>query len=138
MFVLAPWYIFANPAMGKTKPHPLLLPGLIGLLSAIAFLLLAPSLPKSSALNSRFTQAFFFTVLALAVWVSQFWRRRRIAAFWASVAGFFLLHSLGVWAYSTFVQPILVWQWGVVLAVESFIAVAFIDRFTRWLSPSKL
>jgi len=35
-------------------------------------------------------------------------------------------------------QPILVWQWGVVLALESFIAVAFIDRFRRWLSPVNL
>jgi hypothetical protein len=101
--------------MGKTKPHPLLLAGLIGLLSAVALFLLfllAPSLRKSSALNSGFAQAVFFTVLAFAVWVSQFWSWRRIAAFWASVVGFFLLHSLGVWAYSAFVQPILVWQRG--------------------------
>jgi hypothetical protein len=56
--------------MGKTRPHPFFLSGLLGLLSAFALFLLfllAPSLRKSSALSSRFAQAVFFTFCAFAV-----------------------------------------------------------------------
>jgi len=50
---------------------------------------------------------------------------------------FLLLHVLCVILYSTFVQPILVWQWSFILFVEFYAASFFIEWFTRRLSRSK-
>ena len=136
---MAPWYISASPAYGQNETPSFAFGGPDWLAQRSRTFLAFPACAVAAEIiriKQQVRSSVFFTVLAFAVWVSQFWSWRRIAAFWASVVGFFLLHSLSVWAYSTFVQPILVWQWGVVLALESFIAVAFIDRFTRWLSSA--
>jgi hypothetical protein len=48
-----------------------------------------------------------------------------------------LLHVLCIILYSTFIQPILVWQWSFILFVEFYAASFFIEWFTRRFSRSK-
>jgi hypothetical protein len=126
--------------MNKKKPYPILLWGLIGLLSAVGIFVVTPLLPwrvGDLEPHKRLVQAVFFTACAFVVWVSFFWRWRRLGAFWVSVCMFLLLHVLCVILYSTFVQPILVWQWSFILFVEFYAAAFFIEWFTRRLSRSK-
>jgi hypothetical protein len=65
------------------------------------------------------------------------WRQRgrNSAVFWASLCLFVLLHVLAVSFYSIYIHPILGWQWMILLVVESFAVVSFIDwsiqRFHR-------
>jgi hypothetical protein len=54
-----------------------------------------------------------------------------------SVCTFLLLHVLCIILYSTFIQPILVWQWSFILFVEFYAASFFIEWFTRRFSRSK-
>jgi len=128
---------FPTLTMKKRKAHPTLLYCVIGALSACAIFLIAPLIPwtvKDLEPQKRLVQAVFFTVLALVVWVSVSWRWRYLGAFWVSICTFLSLHVLCVYLYSTLVQPILVWQWGVILFLESYAAVPFIEWLTRRLS----
>ena len=130
----------AKPSMNKKKSYPLLLWGLIGLLSAVGIFVVTPLLPwrvEDLEPHTRLVQAVFFTMCAFVVWVSFFWRWRRLGAFWVSVCTFLLLHVLCIIVYSTFVQPILVWQWSFILFVEFYAASFFIEWFTRRFSRSK-
>jgi len=92
---------------------------------------LFPALPSYLGAHKRLVQAVLFTATAFIVWVSFFWRCRRLAAFWGFVGLLLMLHTLGVWLYSTLVQPILVWQWSILLFAESYAAVPLIGWFTR-------
>ena len=111
----------------------------MGLLSAVAIFAAAPHLPRFDAgpeSHKRLVQAVFFSGFAFAIWISQFWGWRHIGAFWTAVCVLLLAHVLCVWLYSRFVQRILVWQWGVGLIFESYVAVFFIGWFTKQFSPS--
>ena len=127
--------------MNRNKPHPLVFWALIGLISAVGIFVITPLLPwKANDLepHKRLVQAVFFTAFAFVVWVSAYWRWRRLGAFWLSVFVFLLIHVVCVFLYSSFVQPILVWQWGALLVVESYLAFFFFEWLTRRLNKSTL
>ena len=81
--------------------------------------------------HARLVQAIYFTAFALGAWLYGLWHWRQRRAFWASVSIFFLLHVLGVLFYTTQVGPILVWQWFIVLPLESYAIAFFVDWSTR-------
>ena len=130
-----------RPSMNRNKPHPLILWASIGLLSAVGIFVVSALLPwKASDLepHKRLVQAVLFTACAFVVWVSVYWHWRRLGAFWLSVFAFLLIHVVCVFLYSSFLQPILVWQWGILLAVESYLAFFFFEWLTRRLTKSRL
>ena len=49
----------------------------------------------------------------------------------------FLLHVSGVRLYTALVQPILVWQWIILLVLESFAVVFLVDWSTRRFAHPK-
>jgi hypothetical protein len=51
------------------------------------------------------------------------WRRRNARVFWISISVFFFLHTLGLLLYSMWAHPLLLAQWIVLMAVESFLLV---------------
>lgn len=110
----------------------------MGLLSALIIFVVAPLVPKSAVerleTHKRLVQGVSFTLAAFAVWLSVLWRWHRRVTFWISATLFLTLHVLCVWLFSTFVQPILVWQWGILLAFESYVGIFFIEYLTRWLN----
>jgi hypothetical protein len=126
--------------MKRGKSHAMLLWGVIGLLSAVVIFLITPMVPwtaRDLEPHKRLVQAVLFTVCAFLLWVSFFWRWRRLGAFWVSICVFLLLHVLCIFLYSTYyVRPILVWQWSIFLYVEFYAAGFFVDWLTRKLSRS--
>lgn len=81
--------------------------------------------------HKRLAQAILFTTVYFAVYFYGLRRWRRQGAFWPTIFVLFLLHLLGVFLYSTHVQPILVWQWPIVGLVEYYGAAFFLEWSTR-------
>jgi hypothetical protein len=114
--------------------HPTFLGVLIAFLLAggiFAMEIWFPWVGDEWARHERLVQAIYFTAFFFGAWIYFLWEWRHRRAFWASVSLFFLLHVLGVLFYTTQVRPILVWQWSIVLFLESFVLVFFVHYSTR-------
>ena len=81
--------------------------------------------------HDRLVQAIYFTTFAFGAWLYPVWPWRHRHAFWMSVSIFLLLHVLGMFVYTTQVGPILVWQWLVLLVLESYAIAFFVGWSTR-------
>jgi hypothetical protein len=77
--------------------------------------------------------SIWFTVVLFAFCVYRLWhwRHRNSFAFWTSICTLFLLHVLGVLFYTMLVQPILGWQWIILLVLEVFLIVFLVDWSTK-------
>jgi chromate transport protein ChrA len=125
--------------MLKGKVHPILFYGVLGVLSALVIFVQASIVPlpiKDLEANKRLIQAILFTISALVIWSGVFWKQRDQGSLWLGLCILLVFHVLCVYLYSHFVQPILVWQWALVLFVESYAAIPFIDWFMRRVSRS--
>jgi hypothetical protein len=97
-----------------------------------------PRIGEALGRHERLAQAVFFTAAFFAVCVYTFWEWHNRRTFWLSLCTFFLVHSLGVFFYSTHVHVILVWQWTILLILESYLAAFFVGLSTRWFGhPDK-
>lgn len=76
--------------------------------------------------RGRLTQAVLLTALYFAIYIRGLRRWKRQAVFWPTISVLFLLHVLGVFFYSTRVQPILLWQWPIVGLLEFYAAAFFL------------
>jgi len=85
--------------------------GLLVLIAIISTETLAPWIGEYHDRHKRLVEAVLFTGIYFAIYVYglRHWRRRSF--FWPSIGVLFLLHALGLYFYSTRVQPVLVWQW---------------------------
>jgi len=92
-----------------------------------------PTLDGAFEKHKDLIQFVWFTasLFAFSVFRLWGWRRRGAFAFWASISLFFLLHALGVFLYTTRVQPLLVWRWIILLTLECFVVVFFVDWSTK-------
>jgi predicted ferric reductase len=83
--------------------------------------------------HKTLVKAVWFTVGLFAICIYRLWRwrHRNVFAFWTSICTLFLLHVLGVLFYTTVVQPILGWQWIILLVLEVFLIVFLVDWSTK-------
>jgi hypothetical protein len=126
--------------MKKTSAY--LLGALIGVVIIGAIVAAPRWLREDLGRHKRLIEAVYYTVGFFLFSGYVLWRQRRRNAlvYWASLCVLLLLHVLGVFFYSIYVHPILGWQWIVLLLIESYIAVSFVDwstqRFHRPLSSN--
>jgi hypothetical protein len=92
-----------------------------------------PSLENDLGRHKRLIEAVWFTAALFAFSVNRLrrWRDRNSFAFWTSLFALMLLHVSGVFFYSRYVQPLLVWQWIILLSIESFVVVSVVDWSTK-------
>ena len=90
-----------------------------------------PWIDEGLGRHKRLSEAVFFTAFYFTFYVYclRSWRRR--IAFWPTILVLFLLHVAGVFFYSTYVQPILVWQWSIVGLIEFYPTAFFLEWWTR-------
>jgi hypothetical protein len=93
----------------------------------------APWIGEYHDRHKRLVEAVLFTGIYFAVYVYGLrpWRHRSV--FWPSICVLFLLHVLGVFFYSTHVQPILLWQWPIVGLMEYHGTAFFLEWSTQRL-----
>ncbi|SRR6266404_692386 len=120
--------------MKKTSSY--LLGALIGLViigAIFAMQIWFPWLENDLGRHKRLIEAVWFTTALFAFSVNRLWRwrDRNSFAFWTSLFALMLLHVSGVFLYSRYVRPILVWQWIILLAIESFVLVSVMDWSTK-------
>jgi len=126
-----------NVPLKKTiTSYPTLFGALIALLlcgAIFAITIWAPWIWDHLGRHKTLVQAIYFTAFFFAACVYGFWRwrRRGAFAFWASMSILFVLHALGVFLYSTLVQPIGVWQWTILGLLECYTAAFFLYWSTR-------
>jgi hypothetical protein len=114
--------------------HPILFGVFISVLLGIAIIATMTWIPwiwEYHNGHKRLVQAVFFTVFYFAYYISFLWEQRHQTFFWPSVCTVFLLHGLGVYFYSTRVQPILVWQWPMIALLEFYGTAFFLEWSTR-------
>ena len=109
---------------------------LIGVLTLAGIIIMEEWFPRIGQAWDRhrtMVKAVWFTLVlfALCVYYLWRWRRRNSLAFWAAICTLFLLHVSGVLLYTTLVQPILGWQWIILLVLESFFMVFLVDWSTK-------
>ncbi len=122
--------------MKKLTSYPLLSGALIGLLTLGGIIVVEtwfPWIDQALRRHNTLIEAVWFTAAAFTLCVNRIWRwrRRNPFAFWAPICTLFLLHVLGVLLYTNFVQPILVWQWSILLVLEIFLIVFLVDWSTK-------
>jgi hypothetical protein len=109
--------------------QPVLFGAFIGLALLIGVFLVviwAPWIGEDLGRHKRLAQAVVFTGANFAIFISTLWVQRRSAAFWPTIVVLFLLHVCGVFIYSNYVQPILVWQWPILGILEYYAAAFFL------------
>jgi cation transport ATPase len=117
--------------------HPNLFVVFVSLLILIAIIAMeawAPWIGEYHDKHKRLVQAVLFTGIYFGVYVYSLRQWRRRSVFWPSICVLFLLHVLGVFFYSTHVQPILVWQWPIVGLLEYYGTAFFLAWSTRRFS----
>jgi hypothetical protein len=120
--------------MKKITSYPMLLGILIGILSAggiMAMVIWFPWVGDAWDRHEPLVRTIFMTVFAFGVWLYGLWRWRYRRSFWLLVFIFFLFHAVGVLSYTIKVGPILVWQWLILLPLESYAIAFFVGWSTR-------
>ena|SRR5882762_7922217 len=92
-----------------------------------------PWLENDLGRHKRLIESAWFTAALFAFSVNRLWpwRNRNAFAFWTSLFALLVLHATGVFFYSRYVQPLLVWQWIILLSIESFVVVSVVDWSTK-------
>ncbi len=114
--------------------YPMLFGALIALLLSGAIIVIVvwfPWIGEYHDRHRRVVQAVLFTAIYFVAYVYGLRRWRGQATFWPTIFALFLLHVLGVFFYSTYVHPILVWQWAIVGLLEYYGAAFFLEWSTR-------
>ena len=125
-----------NVSVRKLITSPTVSGVLIGLLTLVGIIVVEtwfPWIDQALRGHNGLIKAIWFTLVLFALCVYRLWswRRRNAFAFWISMCILFLLHALGVLLYTTLVQPILGWQWIILLILETFVIVSFVDWSTH-------
>ena len=107
--------------------------GLVIIGAIFAIQIWFPWLEEDLSRHKGLLEAIWSTVGLFVVSVYRLWRQRRrnSLVYWASLCIFLLLHFSGVLFYSIYIHPILGWQWIILLVIESFIVVFFLDWSTH-------
>ena len=96
--------------------------GLILFIAVFSMVIWAPWIGEDLGSHKRLAQAVVFTAFNFAIFIANLWKQHRRPAFWPTIFALFLLHVSGVFFYSIYVQPILVWQWPIIGILEYYAA----------------
>ncbi len=116
--------------------YPMLFGALIGLVIFGTIIVIEtwfPWIGKAWDRHNRLVQSAWCTAGLFGVCIYQFWdwQRRGRGVFWASMGIFFFLHVLGVFFYSVYVRPILIWQWVILGYLEAYAAAFLVGWSTH-------
>jgi membrane-bound metal-dependent hydrolase YbcI (DUF457 family) len=128
-----------NVSVRKLITSPTVSGVLIGLLTLVGIIVVEtwfPWIDQALRGHNGLIKAIWFTLVLFAICVYRLWRwrRRNSFAFWAPLCALFLLHVLGVLLYTNLVQPILGWQWIILLVLEVYLIVFLVDWSTKRFS----
>jgi hypothetical protein len=127
-------------ARDKKSSYPITWGILIGLLLGGALLAMEfrfPWLVEGWDLNKTLVQGAYFTAGFFGCVIYAAWSQRHRRGFWLSTCAFFAVHVIAILFFSTYIQPLLVWQWVIVLIVESWIFAITIVLSTRYFGRSR-
>jgi hypothetical protein len=122
------------PAKSKLSHYPVLLGIIIGTMMAASTFVVGTWFPRLAEVFARDTilvDGVFFTGGLYGTWVYLLWDWRTRSAFWESMSILLLLHILSVYVYSTYVHPLGLRQWSLLLFAESFVIAFGVDWSTR-------
>jgi fucose 4-O-acetylase-like acetyltransferase len=115
--------------------YPMLFGALIGLIIVGGSFTVAwvPRFDQAYEGHKRLVEAVWFTTAFYVVGISRVWRWRHRGpiAFWASFLTLMLIHVVGIFLYSIYFRPLLVWQWIPLFLVEFLVLFSFVDWSTR-------
>ena len=130
-----------KPSVGRLiESHPMWFGAFLGLVLVIGIMVTViwfPWIDEDLGRHKKLTEGILYTGFAYVVCalVFQPLRRRSPYVFWMSLSIFFLVHSLGVFLYSTYAGTIRTWQWSILLYLEGYLAAFFVgwstDTFGR-------
>jgi hypothetical protein len=118
--------------------YPTLFGMTMGLILVVGIIVIVNWFPRVSEAwdrHNRLVQSTLYTGGFFVIVISRLWhlRRRGSFAFWGSAFTFLLLHTLVVSYYATHVHPLVLREWIVLLAAESFVIVFGMDWLTHRL-----
>lgn len=114
--------------------YPILFGALIGLVIFGGIIVIEtwfPRVGRAWERHNRLVQSVWCTAGFFGVWVARYWQWRRRAFFWASLCVFLVVHTLGVLYYAMQARPLVLREWIILLTVESFAIVFYMDWLTR-------
>lgn len=111
---------------------------LIGVLSLAGIIVMEtwfPWIDRAWDRHKELVKAVWFTAALFVICIHRLWHwhRRNPFIFWMSMGLLVLLHVVGVLCYTILVQPILGWQWIILLILEVFLIVSLVDWSTTKL-----
>ena len=121
------------------KVYPVLTGVAIGLLVGGSILVMGvwfPWVGEAFERHSGLMQAIYFTVYFFGAWTYLLWNWRRRSGFWQSLCILLVLHVTGVFLYSRSIEPLRMRHWSLLLFLESFVLVFFVNWSTRWFARS--
>ena len=77
--------------------------------------------------HDKMVRSIWCTLVLFVVCVYRLWHWRHRWGFWLTLFTFFMLHILGVFLYSVYVHPLLLKEWVILLLLEAFVFVFFLD-----------
>lgn len=118
--------------------YPFVVGGLIGLImmaTIFAIVIWFPHVSDAWDRHQKMVRSIWCTVGLFALSIYHLWHWRHRRGFWLSLSIFFVLHVLGVFLYSIYVHPLVLQEWVVLLLLEAFVLVFFLNwvlqRFDR-------
>jgi len=120
----------------KIRSYPMVFGMLIGLVLFLGVIVIVNWFPRVSEAWDRhngLVQSIWFTAGFFGVWINYYWRWRHRGFFWASMCVLFLVHTLGVLYYAKQGHLLALREWIVLLTVESFVLVSYMEWSKRRL-----
>jgi hypothetical protein len=73
--------------------------------------------------HEKMVRSIWCTLALFVICIYHLWSWRHGRGFWPTLSVFFMLHVLGVFLYSTWVHPLLLGEWVMVLLFEAVVIV---------------
>lgn len=108
-------------AANMVTKHPILCGMLLSLPIAGAVIILGtwfPGVEVAMGRHGALLDSMYYTGGLWGAFIYYFWSLRHAPNFWAMLGGLFVLHVGGIYCYTVYVHPLLVWQWALLIFLE--------------------